>query len=112
MPESSHRCLSIFRKVRAPRPHRYEPRQDDTSPTGLRTKASRSVHPPAIMVTMVEYTYLVLRLPRGTTRDAARRVLTEHAEHGGWEIDRLRLYPDGSRRIQLRRKIIRQVRTF
>jgi hypothetical protein len=61
---------------------------------------------------MVEYTYLVLRLPRGTSRDAARRVLTEHAEHGGWELDRLRLYPDGSRRIQLRRKIIRQVRTF
>lgn len=61
---------------------------------------------------MVEYSYLVLRLPRGTTRDTARRVLTEHAEHGGWEIDRLRLYPDGSRRIQLRRKIIRQVRTF
>ncbi|MEW2357510.1 MULTISPECIES: DUF5703 family protein [Thermomonosporaceae] len=61
---------------------------------------------------MVEYTYLVLRLPRGTTRDAARQVLTAHAEHGGWEIDRLRLYPDGSRRIQLRRKIIRQVRTF
>ncbi|MFD0855501.1 DUF5703 family protein, partial [Actinomadura adrarensis] len=37
---------------------------------------------------MVEYTYLVLRLPRGTTRDTARRVLTEHAEHGGWELDR------------------------
>ncbi|WP_395107483.1 DUF5703 family protein [Actinomadura sp. SCN-SB] len=61
---------------------------------------------------MVEYTYRVLRLPRGTTRDTARRVLTEHAEHGGWELDRLRLNPDGSRRIQLRRKIIRQVRTF
>ncbi len=61
---------------------------------------------------MVEYTYLVLRLPRGTTRDAARQIMTEHAEHGGWELDRLRLYPDGSRRIRLRRKIIRQVRTF
>ena len=71
--------------------------------------------PPAdqvIMVAMVEYTYLVLSLPRGTTRDTARQILTEHAEHGGWEIDRLRLYPDGSRRIQLRRKVIRQVRTF
>ncbi|GLW66036.1 hypothetical protein Arub01_42800 [Actinomadura rubrobrunea] len=64
------------------------------------------------MVAMVEYTYLVLRLPRGTTRDVARQIMTEHAEYGGWELDRLRLYPDGSRRIQLRRKIIRQVRTF
>ncbi|MBA9001534.1 MULTISPECIES: DUF5703 family protein [Thermomonospora] len=61
---------------------------------------------------MAEYTYLVLRLPRGTTRDAARQLMTEHAEYGGWELYRLRLYPDGSRRIQLRRKIIRQVRTL
>lgn len=71
--------------------------------------------PPAdqvIMVAMAEYTYLVLSLPRGTTRDSARQILTEHAERGGWEIDRLRLYPDGRRRIQLRRKVIRAVRTF
>lgn len=61
---------------------------------------------------MVEYTYLVLRLPRGTTRDVARQILTEHAEYGGWELDRLRLYPDGSRRIRLRRKVIRATRTF
>jgi hypothetical protein len=64
------------------------------------------------MVAMAEYTYLVLRLPRGTTRDTARQIMTERAEYGGWELDRLRLYPDGSRRIQLRRKIIRQTRTF
>jgi hypothetical protein len=61
---------------------------------------------------MVEYTYLVVRLPRGTTRDTARRMLTEHAEYDGWELARLRLYPDGSRRIQLRRRIIRQTRTM
>lgn len=61
---------------------------------------------------MAEYTYLVLRLPRGTSRDAARQLMTEHAEYGGWELHRLRLYPDGSRRIQLRRKVIRQVRTL
>ncbi|GAA4223263.1 hypothetical protein GCM10022254_00050 [Actinomadura meridiana] len=65
-----------------------------------------------IMVAMAQYTYLVLSLPRGTTRDTARQILTEHAERGGWEIDRLRLYPDGRRRIQLRRKVIRVVRTF
>jgi hypothetical protein len=64
------------------------------------------------MHAMVDYTYLVLNLPRGTSRDAARQIMTEHAEHGGWELDRLRLHPDGSRRIRLRRKIIRQVRTF
>jgi hypothetical protein len=35
------------------------------------------------MVAMAEYTYLVLSLPRGTSRDAARQILTEHAERGG-----------------------------
>jgi hypothetical protein len=61
---------------------------------------------------MLEYSYLVLRLPRGTSRDAARQILVEHAEHGGWELVRVRVYPDGSRRIQLRRKVIRATRTF
>jgi len=32
-------------------------------------------------------------LPRGTSRNAAWRLLTEQAEHHGWELDRLRLYP-------------------
>jgi hypothetical protein len=41
-----------------------------------------------------------------------RRLLTDHAEYGGWELDRLRMFPDGSRRIILRRKIIRVTRTF
>jgi hypothetical protein len=60
---------------------------------------------------MAEYSYLVLRMPRGTSRDAARRILTEHAEYGHWELSRLRLYADGSRKATLRRKVIRAVRT-
>lgn len=54
---------------------------------------------------------MVLYLPRGTSRDAARRILTDHAEYGNWELSRLRLYPDGSRKATLRRMIIRQART-
>ena len=61
---------------------------------------------------MAEYDYLHLYLPRGTSRDAARRILTEHAEYGSWELARLRLYADGSRKATLRRRIIRAVRTF
>ncbi|GAA3423999.1 DUF5703 family protein [Streptosporangium sandarakinum] len=61
---------------------------------------------------MLDYSYLVLHLPRGTTRDTARQILTEHAEYGGWELDRLRLYPDGRRDVRLRRKIIRVARTM
>jgi hypothetical protein len=60
---------------------------------------------------MAEYSYLVVYIPRGTSRDAARRMLTDHAEYGHWELSRLRLYPDGSRKAMLRRRIIRQSRT-
>jgi hypothetical protein len=59
---------------------------------------------------MAEYSYLMLYLPRGTSRDAARRILTDHAEYGNWELSRLRLFPDGSRKATLRRLIIRQAR--
>jgi len=59
---------------------------------------------------MAEYSYLVLYLPRSTSRDDARKILTDHAEYGHWELSRLRLYPDGSRKATLRRLIIRQAR--
>ena len=61
---------------------------------------------------MAEYDYLVVRLPRGTSREAARRILADHAEYGQWELARLRLYADGSRKVTLRRRIIRAVRTI
>jgi Family of unknown function (DUF5703) len=64
------------------------------------------------MYAMTEYSYLVVYIPRGTTRDAARRMLTAHAEYGRWELARLRLNADGSRKATLRRQVIRAVRTM
>jgi len=55
----------------------------------------------------VDYEYQRVTLPRGTTRAVAQRVLTDAAEHGRWELDRLRLYPDGRRKVVLRRRILR-----
>lgn len=52
-----------------------------------------------------EYEFQHLTLPRDTSRHAASRLLTDHAEYGRWELARLRLYPDGTRRVTLRRKI-------
>ena len=63
------------------------------------------------MIAMSDYSYLVLYLPRGTSRDTARQILTDHAEYGDWELARLRLFADGSRKVTLRRQIIRAVRT-
>ncbi|WP_239334749.1 DUF5703 family protein [Frankia sp. CiP3] len=47
--------------------------------------------------------YQRLYLPPGTDRLQALAVLTLHAEFGDWELERLRLLPDGSRRVVLRR---------
>ncbi|HEY0772671.1 MAG TPA: DUF5703 family protein [Nocardioidaceae bacterium] len=49
-------------------------------------------------------------ISRDFSRNAVTRMLTDRAEHGGWELDRVRISPDGTRRVVLRRKIIRQQR--
>jgi hypothetical protein len=61
---------------------------------------------------MTQYSYLVVYLPRGLSRDAARQILTDHAEYGDWELTRVLLFADGSRKATLRRRIIRPVRTM
>lgn len=59
----------------------------------------------------VEYEFERLTISRDFSRNVVTRMLTERAERGGWELDRVRLSPDGTRRVVLRRKIIRQTRT-
>jgi len=58
---------------------------------------------------MPEYEFRDVYVPRGVSRKATTRLLTEQAEYGHWELARTRLYPDGSRRVRLRRRIIRQL---
>jgi hypothetical protein len=55
----------------------------------------------------MEYEFQRFSLPRTISRSAVRRMLTDRAEYGGWELAWLRLYPDGSRKVELRRTIIR-----
>jgi len=59
----------------------------------------------------VEYEFDKLLISRELSRSAVTRMLVERAEHGGWELDRVRIGADGTRRVVLRRKIIRAVRT-
>lgn len=56
----------------------------------------------------VEYEFDRLLISREVSRNVVTRMLVDLAEQGGWELDRLRLAPDGTRRVQLRRRIIRQ----
>lgn len=44
-------------------------------------------------------------------RGVVAKLLTERAEHGGWELDRVRITADGKRRVTLRRKVVRVLRT-
>jgi hypothetical protein len=50
-----------------------------------------------------EYEYQPLRLPPGTDRVSAQVQLAVQAEFSGWELATLRLFPDGTRQVTLRR---------
>lgn len=58
----------------------------------------------------VEYEFDRITIPREHARSLVTRMLVERAETGGWELDRVRISADGTRRVVLRRKIIRQQR--
>jgi hypothetical protein len=60
----------------------------------------------------VEYEFDKLLISRELSRSAVTRMLVERAEQGGWELDRVRISYDGTRRVLLRRKIIRQRMAF
>ena len=58
-----------------------------------------------------QYEYLVLTVNAGEPVSAARKILTEHAEYGKWELERSCIYLGGGRRYWLRRKVLRVERT-
>jgi hypothetical protein len=61
---------------------------------------------------MADYEFWRLSFPRSVGRAAVSKILTDQAEYGGWELDRVRVFSDGSRRVVLRRRIIRVLRTL
>jgi len=60
----------------------------------------------------VEWEFAKLTIARDFSRNVVAKMLVERAEHGGWELDRVHISPDGTRRVVLRRKIIRMRPTF
>jgi len=79
----------------------------DMSRAQILTSAQRRALSPG-----VEYEFERLTISREFSRSSVTRMLVDRAEYGGWELDRLRLSPDGTRRVVLRRKIIRQRSTY
>ncbi|WGY04794.1 DUF5703 family protein [Nocardioides sp. QY071] len=59
----------------------------------------------------MEWEFERITFDRAFSRNMVAKLLVERAEHGGWELDRVQIGPDGRRRVVLRRKIIRAVRT-
>ena len=55
----------------------------------------------------MDFEFRRLAVPRTVGRSTLRQMLSAEAESGGWELDRLRLFTDGTRRVVLRRRIIR-----
>jgi hypothetical protein len=56
---------------------------------------------------VVEWEFEKLTIARDFSRNVVTTMLVERAEHGGWELDHVRVAPDGTRRVVLRRRIIR-----
>jgi hypothetical protein len=52
-----------------------------------------------------DWEYRPLRLPAGVTRRNAATQLAINAEVAGWELARVLLYADGSRKVWLKRRL-------
>ena len=54
----------------------------------------------------MDYEYAPLRLPANVDRLTATAQLTIQAEYAGWELAKVQLYRDGTRRVMLKRPVI------
>ena len=57
-----------------------------------------------VMEAAADYEFAPLRIPPGTSRSAAATMLSLQADTGGWELARLQLHADGTRKVILRRR--------
>jgi hypothetical protein len=53
----------------------------------------------------MDYEYAPLRLPASVDRITATAQFAIQAEFSGWELDRVRLFRDGTRKVLLRRQV-------
>lgn len=59
---------------------------------------------PRVKSLRTEYEYVPVRIPPGTDRASAAVLLSLQAETGGWELARVLLHADGTRKVTLRRR--------
>jgi hypothetical protein len=51
------------------------------------------------------YEYRAVSIPPSADREHARQVLQIHAEYGDWELARHQIWPDGRRKVTVRRRL-------
>ncbi|SCE79466.1 hypothetical protein GA0070216_102156 [Micromonospora matsumotoense] len=56
----------------------------------------------------MDYEYAPLRLPPNVDRLTAAAQLAIQAEFSGWELARVQLFRDGTRKVMLRRRLVNQ----
>jgi hypothetical protein len=59
-----------------------------------------------------QYEYRVVTVDRSVSVSDARKMLTDEAEYGRWELARTRLYAGGRRTMWLRRRVIKVEATY
>ncbi len=59
----------------------------------------------ASLSAMAEYEYRSVAVPKDADRQKTRELLVLHAEFGDWELARHQIWPDGRRRITVRRRV-------
>lgn len=53
----------------------------------------------------VDYEYRAVTVPAHASRSHTRDLLVIHAEYGDWELARHQLWPDGRRKVIVRRRL-------
>jgi len=51
------------------------------------------------------YEYRAVTIPKGADREHTRELLAIHAEYGDWELARHEIWPDGRRKVTVRRRL-------
>ena len=54
---------------------------------------------------MAEYEYRAVPIPADADRQKTRELLVLHAEFGDWELARHQIWPDGRRKVTVRRRL-------
>jgi hypothetical protein len=51
------------------------------------------------------YEYRAVTIPSYADREQTRQMLAIHAEYGDWELSRHQVWPDGRRKVTVRRRL-------